>query len=93
MIFTITIPTYCNKTTIHGVTQLVSAASTTIVPLIVDTLMQNLPSLLTAGVDLVFALVNGMLDNIDTVIDSVLQLIDVIVDKLIENLPKLIQGG
>lgn len=81
------------ETTIHGVTQLVSAASTTIVPLVVDTLMQNLPSLLTAGVDLVFALVNGMLDNIDTVIDSVLQLIDVIVDKLIENLPKLVEGG
>ena len=81
------------ETTIHGVTQLVSAASTTIVPLIVDTLMQNLPALLTAGVDLVFALVNGMLDNIDTVIDSVLQLIDVIVDKLIENLPKLVEGG
>ena len=52
-----------------------------------------MPALLTAGVDLVFALVNGMLDNLDTVIDSVLQLIDVIVDKLIENLPKLIEGG
>ena len=81
------------QTTIQGITQLVSAASKTIVPLIVDTLMQNLPALLTAGVDLVFALVNGMLDNIDTVIDCVLQLIDVIVDKLIENLPKLIEGG
>lgn len=81
------------QTTIQGVTQLVSAASATIVPLIADTLMQNLPALLTAGVDLVFALVNGMLDNIDTVIDSVLQLIDVIVDKLIENLPKIIDGG
>ena len=81
------------QTTIQGVTQLVSAASKTIVPLIVDTLMQNLPALLTAGVDLVFALVNGMLDNIDMVIDCVLQLIDVIVDKLIENLPKLVEGG
>ena len=81
------------QTTIQGITQLVSAASTTIVPLVVDTLMQNLPALLTAGVDLVFALVNGILDNIDTVIDCVLQLIDVIVVKLIENLPKLVEGG
>lgn len=81
------------QTTINGITQLVSAASETIVPLVVDTLMQNLPSLLTAGVDLVFALVNGMLNNVDTVIDCVLQLIDVIVDKLIDNLPKLIEGG
>ena len=81
------------QTTIKGITQLVSAASKTIVPLIVDTLMQNLPALLTAGVNLVFALVNGILDNIDMVIDCVLQLIDVIVDKLIENLPKLVEGG
>ena len=81
------------QTTIQGVTQLVSAASTKIVPLVVDTLMQNLPALLTAGVDLVFALVNGILDNLDTVIDCVLQLIDIIVDKLIENLPKLVEGG
>lgn len=81
------------QTTINGITQLVSAASKTIVPLIVDTLMQNLPALLTAGIDLVFALVNGILDNLDTVIDCVLQLIDVIVDKLIENLPKLVEGG
>lgn len=81
------------QTTIQGVTQLVSAASTTIVPLIVDTLMQNLPSLLTAGADLLFALINGILDNLDMVIDCVLQLIDVIVDKLIENLPKLVEGG
>ena len=81
------------QTTIQGVTQLVSAASTKIVPLVVDTLMQNLPALLTAGVDLVFALVNGILGNLDTVIDCVLQLIDIIVDKLIENLPKLVEGG
>ena len=81
------------QTTIGGLTQLVSSASSTIVPLVVNTLLNNLPSILSAGVELVFALVNGILDNLDLIINCVLQLVDVIVDKLIENLPKLIDGG
>ena len=36
---------------------------------------------------------NGILDNIDMLIDCVLEMVDVIVDKLIDNLPKLIDGG
>ncbi len=81
------------QTTIGGLTRLVSSASSAIVPLVVNTLLDNLPSILSAGVELVFALVNGILDNLDLIIDCVLQLVDVIVDKLIENLPKLIDGG
>lgn len=78
---------------IQGITQLVSQASQTIVPLVVQTLLENLPSIIAAGMDLVMALVNGILDNIDLLIDCVLNLVDVIIDKLIENLPKLIDGG
>lgn len=78
---------------IQGITQLVSQASQTIVPLVVQTLLENLPSIIAAGMDLVMALVNGILDNIDLLIDCVLDLVDVIIDKLIENLPKLIDGG
>jgi phage-related protein len=43
--------------------------------------------------DLIIALVSGILDNIDMLIDCVLEMVDVIVDKLIDNLPKLIDGG
>ena len=43
--------------------------------------------------DLVMALVSGILDNMDVLIDSAIEIIDVVVDKLIENLPKLIDGG
>lgn len=78
---------------VQGITQLVSEASQTIVPLVVQTLLENLPGIIAAGMDLVIALVNGILDNIGLLIDCVLEIIDVIVDKLIDNLPKLIEGG
>lgn len=78
---------------IQGLTQLITQASQTIIPLVVQTLLENLPSIIAAGMDLIMALVNGVLDNIDLLVDCVLELIDVIVDKLIENQPKLIDGG
>lgn len=78
---------------IQGLTQLITSASQTIIPLAVQTLLENLPSIVAAGMDLIMALVNGILDNIDLLIDCVLEMIDVIVDKLVENLPKLIEGG
>ena len=81
------------NTVIQGLTQLITQASQTIIPLAVETLLQNLPSIVAAGMDMVLAIVNGILDNIDLLIDCTLELIDVVVDKLIENLPKLVEGG
>ena len=81
------------NTVINGLTQLITQASETIIPMVVETLIQNLPSIVSAGMDLIMALVNGILDNIDLLIDCTLDIVDVIVDKLIENLPKLIDGG
>ena len=78
---------------IQGLTQLITEASQAIIPLAVETLIQNLPAIVAAGMDLIMALVNGILDNIDLLIDCTLELIDVVVNKLIENLPKLIDGG
>ena len=81
------------NTVIQGLTQLISQSSETIIPMVVETLIQNLPAIVSAGMDLVMALVNGILDNMDVLIDSAIELIDVVVDKLIANLPKLIDGG
>ena len=78
---------------IQGLTKLITEASQTIIPLAVETLLQNLPAIVAAGMDLIMALVNGILDNIDLLINCTLELIDVVVNKLIENLPKLIDGG
>lgn len=78
---------------IQGLTQLITEASQTIIPLAVQILLENLPSIVAAGMDLIIALVIGILDNIDMLIDCVLEMVDVIVDNLIDNLPKLIDGG
>lgn len=78
---------------IQGLTQLITEASQTIIPLAVQILLENLPSIVAAGMDLIIAIVSGILDNIDMLIDCVLEMVDVIVDKLIDNLPKLIDGG
>ena len=81
------------NTVIQGLTQLITQASQNIIPLAVETLLQNLPSIVAAGMDMVMAILNGIIDNIDLLIDCIIDLIDVVVDKLIENLPKLIEGG
>ena len=81
------------NTVIQGLTKLITQASQTIIPLAVETILQNLPSIVAAGMDMVMAIVNGILDNIDLLIDCTLDIVDVVVDKLIENLPKLIDGG
>ena len=81
------------NTVIQGLTQLITQSSETIIPMVVETLLQNLPAIVAAGMDLIMALVNGIIDNMDVLIDSTIELIDVVVDKLIENLPKLIDGG
>lgn len=78
---------------IQGLTQLITETSQTIIPMAVQILLENLPSIVAAGMDLIIALVSGILDNIDMLIDCVLEMVDVIVDKLIDNLPKLIEGG
>lgn len=78
---------------IQGLTQLITEASQTIIPMAVQILLENLPSIVAAGMGLIIALVSGILDNIDMLIDCVLEMVDVIVDKLIDNLPKLIDGG
>lgn len=78
---------------IQGLTQLITEASQTIIPMAVQILLENLPSIVAAGMNLIIALVSGILDNIDMLIDCVLEMVDVIVDKLIDNLPKLIDGG
>lgn len=78
---------------IQGLTQLITEASQTIIPMAVQILLENLPSIVAAGMDLIIALVSGILDNIDMLIDCVLEMVDVIVDKLIDNLPKLIDCG
>ena len=58
-------------------------------------ILDNLDLLISAAVDLVFALVDALVDNLDPLIDAALQIIDSLIDYLLEddNLQKLITMG
>ena len=51
----------------------------------IDSLMEQLPSLLTAGSEVVAALVTGVLDNIDQIIMAAVDMITTLTDTLLED--------
>ena len=81
------------KTSVKGVVKLIKSASTEIVPLVVETIVDNLPELISAGIDIVLALVDGILSNVDSIIDCIGKVIDVVIDKITNSGPELIAGG
>jgi phage-related protein len=61
--------------------------------LIIDTIIDNLPQILKAGLEILLALVNGIVDNIDKIIDGILEVIMSLIDFVINNLPMIIEMG
>jgi len=56
-------------------------------------LIQNLPTIITAGIKLLISLITGITNSIPQLITAVIELIPVIVDALVDNLPELIKAG
>ena len=81
--------------TIQGIAKLVSSASKTIIPLAIKTLMNELPNVVRAGADVLIALINGIVDNIDLIVDSALEIITILTDTLLteEMIFKLVDAG
>ena len=81
--------------TIQGIAKLVSSASKTIIPLAIKTLMKELPNVVRAGADVLIALIDGIVDNIDLIIDSALEIITILTDTLLteEMIFKLVDAG
>lgn len=83
------------ETTIQGIAKLVSSASKTIIPLAIKTLMKELPNVVRAGADVLIALIDGIVDNIDLIVDSALEIITILTDTLLteEMIFKLLDAG
>lgn len=83
------------ETTIQGIAKLVSSASKTIIPLAIKTLMKELPNVVRAGADVLIALIDGIVDNIDLIVDSALEIVTVLTDTLLteEMIFKLVDAG
>ena len=81
------------KVTIQGVTNLISQASQSIVPLVLQTLIETAPSLVSAGMDLVMALIDGISSNASSIGKCIMDIISVILKKLSESIPELLVAG
>lgn len=81
------------KVTIQGVTNLISQASQSIVPLVLQTLIETAPSLISAGMDLVIALIDGISSNVSSIAECIMDIISVILEKLAESIPELLVAG
>ena len=81
------------KVTIQGVTNLISQASQSIVPLVLQTLIETAPSLISAGMDLVVALIDGISSNAYSIGECIMDIISVILEKLSESIPELLIAG
>lgn len=75
-----------------GISQLVTSASTTIIPMVITTITDNLPALLQAAVALVGALGQGIIDNLPAITQAAIDILFFLANGLIENLPTLIDG-
>ena len=81
------------KVTIQGVTNLISQASQSIVPLVLQTLIETAPSLVSAGMDLVVALIDGISSNASSIGKCIMDIVSVILKKLSESIPELLVAG
>lgn len=81
------------ESTIQGIGKFISSASEKIVPTVVQTISDNLPLILTAGVDMVFALIDGIMNSLDGLISCAFSIISTVADKIAENTPELVAGG
>lgn len=75
-----------------GISQIVTSASTTIIPMVITTITDNLPALLQAAVALVGALGQGIIDSLPAITQAAIDIIFYLADSLIANLPTLIAG-
>nr|DAI53395.1 MAG TPA: tail tape measure protein [Bacteriophage sp.] len=75
-----------------GIAQLVTSASTTIIPMVITTITDNLPALLQAAVALVGALGQCIIDSLPAITQAAIDILFSLANGLIENLPTLIDG-
>lgn len=75
-----------------GISQLVTSASTTIIPMVITTITDNLPALLQSAVALVGALGQGIIDSLPAITQAAIDILFFLANALIENLPTLIDG-
>lgn len=80
------------QTIVTVIPQLIPAVINLLTSL-VNIIVQNLPMIIQAGVDVLLALIMGLVQAIPTLIPTIIDAIDIIIETLIKNLPAIILAG
>lgn len=69
----------------------------TVIPTIIETIFplieEHLPAILKAGVKIIKTLLEGILQNSDQIVDTVMTVMDVLIDGIIDLLPEIVVTG
>ena len=81
------------KTIMGGLGKLISESAKKLVPLVVSTIVDNLPQIIESGVSLVVSLITGLIAAIPQLVQSIPQIIKAIINGFISSWPQLRQAG
>lgn len=81
------------QTIMGGLSRLISEGSQKILPIIIDTIVQNLPQILSAGVQIIISLVTGIVQALPQLVAAIPQIVSAIIGAFRSNGPALLQAG
>lgn len=81
------------KIIIGGLSNIISEAANKLVPLVVNTIVENLPQIIEGGVNLIVSLISGLISAIPQLVQSIPQIISAIIKGFVSAWPQLKQAG
>lgn len=78
---------------IDGLSKIISEAANKLVPLVVNTIVENLPQIIEGGVNLIVSLISGLISAIPQLVQSIPQIIIAIINGFVSAWPQLKQAG
>lgn len=81
------------KTIMGGLGKLISESANKLIPLVVSTIVENLPQIIESGVNLVVSLISGLVGAIPQLVQSIPQIIGAIINGFVSAWPQLKQAG
>lgn len=81
------------KIIIGGLSNIISEAANKLVPLVVNTIVENLPQIIEGGVNLIVSLISGLISAIPQLVRSIPQIIIAIINGFSSAWPQLKQAG
>lgn len=81
------------QTIMGGLSRLISEGSQRILPIVIDTIVQNLPQILSAGVQIIISLITGIIQALPQLVAALPQIFSAMIGAFQSNWPALRQAG